>query len=322
MVKLIRRNKPTLYNTTLTIRDFYQKRNKVLILRDTGGLGDILMCRMIFEDFKRIMPEAYVVFAVPERYMEAAADHPFVDEVVDSKFVDENEYTISYNITSACGRHETSIAPLADKNRSDIWATHCGIELQAHNMHLNVDPDLTKECRARMEQFRTTESGPVVLFCPVSAMVSKNLDAVQMNGVLRGLQERDCLTFGLHKTKIHELEAPTIEPSNLKQYFAFIHAADYIITVDTASFHVAGGLRKPTVGVFSWADGKVYGKWYPNFVLVQRHRDNGNWSCGPCYQWGDCIKCRHQVRKPCITEITSDEVLIAAEQMMKKWPLR
>lgn len=321
MGRLIQQNKTQFYNTKLSLRDFYANRNKVLIVRDTGGLGDILMCRMMFEDFKRLMPEAYIVFAIPIRYHDAVRGHPFIDEVADSQDIDVNDFGISYDITTACGRHENSVAPLSDKNRSDIWANHCGVELQKHNMHFHVSPDLVKECRVKMEQYRTTENGPLVLLCPISAMLSKNLDEKQMNGVLRGLKEMDCLVLGFHKMPIYELQAPAIQAPNLTEFFAFIAAADYIVTVDTGAFHAAGGLDKPVTAVFSWVDGLVYGKWYSKVTLVQRHRNwTPGWTCGPCYKWGDCPKTKEN-RKPCITEITADEVLVKVKEMMEKFPL-
>lgn len=321
MAKLILKNSPVVRNTQLSLRDFYAKRNKVLVIRGTGGLGDIFMSRMIFEDFKRIMPDAYVVYALPAKYHEAVQGHPFIDEVVDYTKINPNDYLISYDITTICGRHEMSVAPFSDKNRSDIWAHHCGIELQNHNMHFQIDDDLTKECRSILESYRDGESGPLILFAPISAMVSKNLDEPQMNGVLQGLKERNCLVLGFHKTNVEELKAPTVCAKSINQYLAFVKAADAIVSVDTGTFHAAGGLKKPLVGVFSWADSTTYGKYY-DFVPVQKHRNwTPGWNCGPCYKWGDCIKCKTSLRKPCITEITAEDVLNGIDKMLQQWDL-
>lgn len=313
----------SLIHHNLSIKDFYERRNKVLIVRDTGGLGDILMCRMLFEDIKMLIPDCYLVFACPALYHEAVRDHPFVDEVVDSRKIEENDFIISYNITAACGKYENKVAPLSDKNRSDIWANHCGIELTKHNMHLNVNSDMTRMCRELIEQHRKDERGPAVLLSPISAIMSKNLDAEQMNGVANALKDRGCLVLGIHRTQINELDVPTIVPSGITQYFAFVNASDYIITVDTSTFHAAGGLGKPMVAVFSWADGLMYGLHYQKFILVQRHRScTPGWTCGPCYQWNMCPKTDlRKVRKPCITEITSDEIVRAFDQLIEKWPL-
>jgi len=304
------------------LREYYGKRNKLLIIRDTGGLGDILMMRMIFEDFKRYVPGLSIVVAAPTQYHSALEDHPFIDKVIDSTQIELSDFVVSYNITSACGRYEMKRAPLADKHRSDIWAAHCGIKLKHHNMHLNVDPQVTERCHQRLESFRTHEKGPIMLITPVSAIRSKDLDPAQANGVITKLRKMGYCVLAFHKHPLKKLKVPTICADSVIDFFGFINAAAYIITVDTAPFHAAGGLGKPQVAVFSWADGKVYGKWYDKYILVQRHRDNGDWDCGPCYLWYNCPKEKKQSRKPCITSITVEEIVAAAKQMIERWPVR
>ncbi len=39
----------------LSISEFVEKRNKILILMKDGGLGDVLSYRMIFEDIKKLI---------------------------------------------------------------------------------------------------------------------------------------------------------------------------------------------------------------------------------------------------------------------------
>jgi len=302
----------------LSIKDFYEKRNKILLIRRYGGLGDILMCRMLFEDFKKIMPEARLTFACPSKYFEAVEGHPYLDEVVDVEKVKLDDYLTSYDVSTACGKHETKIAPLADEHRSDIWAEHCGLSLTSHDMHLSLPEGFTENCRKQLESYRTEETGPIVLFSPISAIYSKNLTIDQCNEVITGLKEMGCLVVGIHTKPINGFQAAVLPKCTIRQYLGFINAADYIITVDTAAFHAAGGFDKPTVAIFSWADGKVYGKWYSRFILVQRHRDNGDWDCGPCYLWTNCPKCKGPI-KPCITDLTSQEILEAAKEMLRKW---
>ena len=57
------------------MRDYYSRRNRILVVRDVGGLGDILMQRMMFEGFKRVMPECHLTWAVPQIYLQAASHH-------------------------------------------------------------------------------------------------------------------------------------------------------------------------------------------------------------------------------------------------------
>jgi ADP-heptose:LPS heptosyltransferase len=302
-----------------TLREFWEKRNSILIVRSTGGLGDILMHRMIFEDFKILNPEIKIVFACPPQFMAAVQDHPFIDGLVDCTQVNPNDYLKHFDTTTICGRTEMLNAPLSSPHRSDIWADWCGIQLTKHDMHLRLSEDEKSQAKAMVEAARTN-SGPSIAFAPISAISSKNLDLLQWTGVIEGLKKLGCFVYGLHSQAIPGFEAPILIGNNIRNFMALVAAADYVISVDSAAFHVAGGLGKPMVGIFGWADGKVYGKYYNNWELVQRHRDDRNWSCGPCYTWGACVKCPavNVVRKPCISEIRSEEIVEAMQRLLTK----
>ena len=53
---------------------------------------------------------------------------------------------------------------------------------------------------------------------------------------------------------------------------------------------------------------------------MQKHRKNGDWDCGPCYNWGNCTKTK-KVPKPCLTEITADMIVEGVKKMFEKHPL-
>jgi ADP-heptose:LPS heptosyltransferase len=304
----------------MRLRNFHEKRNKVLILREVGGLGDILMHRMMMEDFHRIMPEVEIVWAVPHDYFQAAENHPFVHEVVSAKTVNPQEYVISYNTTTACGRYENKLAPLSDKHRSDIWANHCGVILTRHNMHLDISQEMKEATQKKITSVKGDNEGPNVCFCPISALAGKNLTPQMIRGIARYLKDKGCFVYGLHNFPISDLGevgVHTFWNTSIKQWMAIIDGSDYVISVDTSAFHCAGGLGKPLTGIFTFIDGKVYGKYF-DFVLVQKHRDDG-WDCGPCYNWSACPKSKGML-KPCLTELTMDAIIHGIEQMFRKWP--
>jgi ADP-heptose:LPS heptosyltransferase len=331
MAQMIRGMKSIRGNTfvqpkILTLRDYYDKRNKILILRETGGLGDILMHRMMFEDFKKVSEGMKIVFACPPDYHDAVRDHPFVDELVDSQTINQYDYTVSFNTTTACGLYEGRIAPLSNLNRSDIWSQHCGVKLESHDMHITITKEEREYAKKTLHDLKVKHGGlglPSVVVCPVSAMLTKNLDRDQLGGVLDGLRKRGFFTYCLNKSPIEEvlsLKGVMVSGTTIRQWMSLIDVADYAITVDTSAFHCRGGLHRPQVGIFSFADGKVYGKYYRNWELVQKHRDNGDWTCGPCYYWSNCPKPSDGNRKPCITEIKSQEVLAAFDRLVEKHP--
>lgn len=304
----------------VTLREFYDRKEKILIFRAVGGLGDILMHRMIFEDFKKIDPNVKIVFATLPCYFDALRDHPFIDELVNSNDVDLTQYNVSYNTTSACCRYEIMTAPNSGLHRSDIWSNHCGVKLKNHNMHLTISPEGLAYGMKTVEHYRQGNQ-PVVLLCPISAMVAKNLLPEQMQGVVERLRAMNCCVIASHTKsvpKLIEMNVPIIS-TNVQQLFGLVKACDYIISVDTSQIHIAGGLKKPAVGIFTFADGKVYTKFYSSCELVQKHRDSGDWDCGPCYNYPNCTKCKG-LPKPCLTEITVDMIMDGVKKMMAKYP--
>lgn len=311
-----RKPKVILKAKPLGLREFHNKRNKILIWHDKGGLGDVLMQRMLFDDFKAICPEAELIFACLPEYMDAAKDHPCISAVIDSRTVDPNDYCIHYNTcVSIADRYENNNSPFCLEHRSDIWAKYCGVELTSHEMNFHLNEDILIQCNKKMRSM-FDNSKPIVLFCPVSKMVVKSLLPFQIEAIFEATKEYNLI--GLHTKEIPDLTrlgVPGIYQASLKEWMAYIASADYVISVDTAAFHMAGGLKKPLVGIFTFADGKAYGKHF-DFVLVQKHRDNGNWDCGPCFKFGDCPKC-NKPQKPCLTELNSKEIQDGIEIMFK-----
>lgn len=304
----------------LSLDEFIDHRNDILFVRGTGGLGDILMHRMLFEDVKLLIPEARITFAIPAAYIDAAKDHPFLDHVTDFTKVDPSRFVVAYNTTTSCGRYENKKAPLSDKHRADIWADSCGFRLTRHDMHLRLSKE--EEEFGRNFAADCSKGKKLVVFSPISAMASKNLDKDQMNGVAASLREMGFSVVCLHNTDIPDMkEAPVWRASSIRQWMSVINAADAVVSVDTSTFHCAGGFKRPLVGVFTWACGLSYGKWF-DFVLVQKHRSfTPGWNCGPCYKWHDCPLCPNRThRKPCVSDLSVSDIMTGVREMIRLWP--
>ncbi len=310
-LKLISDTRPRDYS----LKDIRDKRRKVLVKRDVGGLGDILVHRMIFEDFKIAMPDCHVTFACPKSYFQAVADHPFIDDIVDCDSVDARDFLVHYNTSTACVKYEMTTMPRVDKHRSDMWAEHCGLTLTRHSMHIRL---LKEETEWATNKLKNMSGGrPTVLVAPVTAMSSKNIEDEQISPVVKTLEGRGFYVFGVHNLPLY-YNMPTVTGLNTRQFMSFVNCVDYVIAGDTAAFHLAGGLGKPTVLVAGWADGKVLSKHYKNVSVVQKHRDDmPEWTCGPCHNPHTCCMQpdKKLTRKPCMTEITPDMILAGFDKL-------
>lgn len=301
----------------LSIPDFYKKHNRVLIIRGVGGLGDILMHRMLFEDFKLLAPDVKIDFACPWQYHDVVKDHPFIDRILGLNEYHLEDYIVSYNTTTACGRYEMKIAPQSDLHRSDIWAKHCGINLTRHNMHFCLTEEEKVEGKQIIEKYRFCD-GPAVIFCPISAMDKKNIQDKQMVDIAKGIQERGFYPVALHSTPIIPLiknNIPIITKPKLRQWLGVINQCDYVVTVDTACLHCAGGMGKPMVGIFTFVNGKTYTKYYQNSECVQSLCPMGYIGC---YNWGTCPGIKEPIL-PCRAAINVNDILTTFELIVNRF---
>lgn len=314
--------RPEQINRTIGIREFYEKYNKILIKRACGGLGDILMHRMIFEDFKKLMPDAEIHFSCPKAYHDAVSDHPFVDKLLDSNNQEENDhhnYMIHYNTTTACGRWETSMAPMSGKHRSDIWANHCGVELTNHEMHFRLSEEEKRIGKSILEKNRDKD-GKTVVLAPISAMHNKNLSDELMCEVAEQIRSLGYFVIGIHNVPIHALKnnkIPYIHGLSIKECLSVIDQSDYVISVDTAHFHAAGGLKKPVVGVFTFVHSETYSMYYPKVEKVQGPCPLKY--CG-CYNWGSCPSLKTSTKVACCSGITSKMIVSSFNSLVEKYP--
>lgn len=331
---LLKLHKPIINN--LTLKEFYNKRNKIIIIRNARGIGDILNCRMLFKTFKTLMPESHLAFACYREYMDLVRLHPYLDEVIDVKDINKENYMISYDISTCCIHYESHKGINNDLHRADIWAKHCGIELQDHDMLLPFIPEefllhnyLKIKQLKNMFSSKYNKNGPSVLLCPWAFDPLRSLTHQQMVGLVDMLRRKGLFVYVTHNFEVpimRELAVPVLVGKSLPEWLSFIHAADYVVSVDTATFHYAGGINKPLTGIFTYADGKLRGKYY-DFVLVQKHKDNGNWPCGPCYTYVNCTnsKCKNPTSfteaKPCLTELTLREIEEGVDKMLEKWKI-
>jgi len=304
-----------------SIKQYAEKRNRILFIRQVGGLGDIFMHCMMFEDIKNLHSDLAIVWALPKVYCCVGKMHKYVDEVINVEEVDPSQYVIFYNTTNACRNYEVKLAPRADKHRSDIWANHCGVYLKNHRLNLELPKENLENGQKILNQINL-RGRRSILIAPVSSTSMKDLTDEHLEAISVYARRHNFCLIGSHTSsimKFRDLGVPVVHGLSIPDWMGLIHAVDYVISVDTAAVHYAGAIGKPTVGVFSYVDGKVYGKYNPKFVLVQKHRDNGDWNCGPCYNWGACPKETGLV-KPCITEISAKMLICGINNMIEKYP--
>lgn len=305
----------------INLEEYSKKNNQVLFCRKTGGFGDILMMRMIFEDIKKTYPEFLIHWAIPKCYHNIG-NHPYVDEIIDFNETKKNDYINSINLSEACIIYEMQNERKCTKHRSDIWANHCGIELQNHNMHLKPDLNAVEKIRNLIKNTKKNKEHKTILLCPFSAHPAKDFTDEQIYFIIDYLKKFKIECLILHNQldlRIIDKNFPMLTISNFEDTIAAHHIADAIISVDTGHLHCAAGLKRPLLGVFSYVDGDIYGKYY-DLITLQKHRKNNNWPCnGPCWNIFTCSVPHETQQKPCMTMLTKEEISEKIDMLLNKY---
>ena len=303
----------------ISLKDFHLNRNKVAIYHHNGGLGDIIMLRMILQSFKYYLgSEIYLTLSCNKNYFDMVKDHPALDELIDVNYFNKNNYGQVYTTFK---KNHVDIPPKS-KHKSDYWAnSKCGIHLISHDPCFKISQ---REIIKVKETINTNK--PIVLFVPLTNNGSeKNLSKETIILTIKELQNRGFFVLGLYQESKNALNYLGVNPGydqviltdNLNLWKSVVAAVDYVITIDTAVFHFAGCICKPMVGIFSWTDGKVYGKYF-NFELVQKHFDNEKDWCGPCGNWCICPKDKISNKLPCVHLTSYENIMDAFDRLTSK----
>jgi ADP-heptose:LPS heptosyltransferase len=291
----------------VSLKKFFEIKNKILILRTCGGYGDILNMRMIFEDLKKTYPDFDFYWAVPHGYFQAAGNHPYVKGLIDSANFKHEDYFQVYNLSYCCSKYEWTKGKYNDKNRADIWASFVGIDLEKHDMHM---PNLQNRFTILVEKLKALGwdgQKKLVSFAPRSALSVKNLPVYMCEYIKK--MTKDYFLFILHNIPILELlhlQIPILTNLSLEDSMATIQLSDFVISTDTGHLHCSGGYKKPTLGVFCYTDGYNISKYYDNTIIVQKHYKYDDSYCGPCNNYANCTVAPQAEIKPCMSSITPE----------------
>jgi len=302
----------------LSLKDFYAKRNKVLFRHGHGGIGDVFMHRMLFSPILKFFPDCEIHFSCIKNFGDALKDHPAKIKILNENEISDGEYLAVYRTSVAnANRYENKEGKNCKHHRSDIWAYIAGFQLENHDMNFELDQKLVQNMRQKLEKLKKYDDKPIVLFNPIGSVPSKSLLPNQIDLIVKKTKEINLV--GIHQTEIKQLKInkiETISGLDVENWIHCIAASDAVISVDTGTFHLAGGLKKPLLGIFTFANGKVYGKYF-DFILVQKHFENGDWECGPCYAYGSCPKTNKEI-KPCLSELTEKELDDGLQHFLQK----
>ncbi len=285
-IKIDKSNKDTFYINKI--------KNRIVIKRDYGGLGDIVNVRPLLKTIKTLYPNKHITCAIPRIYKDILNDSIYIDEIIDISSLDLNNYESIIEFGGGvCSRYERSKKPFCDKHRSEIYAEILlDIKLIDHDYHFKLNNNIKKECIHILQNiynYNINQEKKVCIF-PRSTDSDRSITNDVTDKLISMLKKDGYNPCIIHnKNNIQSNKVPVINKLSLKQLLHIITIFDYAISVDTGPFHLCGALDISTLGIFGWTDAKILGKYHKKFTYVQKHRDDKNGlECCPCWDRNSC----------------------------------
>lgn len=234
-----------------------KQKNKmhILVWRNTGGVGDILMQSVIARELKRIYPHSYIVYQVPENYLAIPQHNPCVDEtqVVETPFI-EDGFDKTIKLSNPCPASVYELTKESDitKDRTDLFLKAAGIKAQDKSLIYQV----RNEERKWAEEFLRGK---------------RALDKIKIGFELRSIEKRRDWTRWkelaelIHKyiknSKVlifdHDVNMAwknkkviNVCGFPIEDVAAIIEKLDLIIGPDSGLLHLAGALGTMILGLF------------------------------------------------------------------------
>jgi ADP-heptose:LPS heptosyltransferase len=261
-----------------------QANDTILVRRNVGGLGDILMLSPALEALKIKYPQKFIHLAIPSKYIPIMENLPFISRIVDSSIPDPGKYFITADLSNPCAKYESQRLMMkrpVEKSRVEIFAEALGVRnlITRHTPIYNVSEEEKKWAETFLSSQKLDKNKKLVAVNLSSAEKYRDYPKDKQDKLIEELLEKyNVIELGMDRTGENKR---TIDACGfpIRKWAAILSLCDGFITVDTGPLHVAAALDIPTVAIFGPIDYKMRCKGYNNVTVLVSDLD-----CIPCWR--------------------------------------
>jgi len=317
---------------------FYRGENlsgKTLLVVAQAAIGDALCMTPALREIKRRYPDCQLFVSISGRARPVLENLPYIDKLlpmpIPYKFVSKPNYMVKVI--------EMVNTPQFDNlNLVEYFLWKCQVfNAEDETPDVVVDQNIVSELKPVFDQIREASGGKkVLLFHYLASSVHRSLPPKLLKEIEPFIEKEYvpvlCSLPSEDVTLELALEAYGITSVNLsslmkdiRYLIAAVYLSDAVITADTATLHIAAGLKKPTVLISGPIDGELRARTYPTVVSIPANY-RGQTCVAPCMKHtsdGPCPEARakHEFYSPCIQSIPARVVYYAlkdAELLVEK----
>jgi ADP-heptose:LPS heptosyltransferase/SAM-dependent methyltransferase len=317
---------------------FYRGENlsgKTLLVVAQAAIGDALCMTPALREIKRRYPDCQLFVSISGRARPVLEKLPYIDKLlpmpIPYKFVSKANYMVKVI--------EMVNTPQFDNlNLVEYFLWKCQVfNAEDETPDVVVDENIVSELKPVFDQIRKASDGKkVLLFHYLASSVHRSLPPKLLKEiepfiekeyvpVLCSLPTEDVtLELALEAYGITSVNLSSLM-KDIRYLIAAVHLSDTVITADTATLHIAAGLKKPTVLISGPIDGELRSRTYPTVINIPVNY-RGQTCVAPCMKHtsdGPCPEARvkHEFYSPCIQNIPARVVYYAlkdAELLVEK----
>ncbi|RLI54453.1 MAG: hypothetical protein DRP09_13090 [Candidatus Thorarchaeota archaeon] len=244
-----------------------------IVIESEDGIGDLLLTTPVAYTYHQ---RGYKIYYITNTSKFPVVENlPFVEGVYDHRERLPAAKIKHYFVLS----HRLSAYNLEWNRQNRLYSTalHCNLqpsELLVHKPIIILTEEEIEFAKSKLFGFKNT----VVVSC---IAMNKNREYPHVNELCKVLVKKRFypVVVGVTKQDV-EVGLNLTGQLTLRQLFAIVYEADFVVTTDTSTLHIAGAFDKKTVALF----GPIPAAWrvstYKNVRAIQAPV-----SCSPCWDY-------------------------------------
>ena len=305
---------------SIEVREQAPKKVKGICVVRMGGLGDLIMLSSGLRELKRRNYSKSLTFATLEKHQAFMGAMPFVDDTICVDDLKDYDFEKTIDLRFAVeppelGTHcRGSWESYTMDDRSDAFEKLMGVYPCQKKFEVPVDGDTTERMNYKLngKEFVLINGAMVALARSISPkyiepLCSAIVKKFGINVVLVGQSQP--WTNGvksIHSDGLINL----INKTTIPEMISLCYLAQLVITPDTGTLHIAGALKKKTIGVFGNINPRTRISYYPTVKAIYPH---GDLKCIPCW---DLHPCKMNGSAKCMNLTTPGKIIKTAAEMI------
>ncbi|MCD6489608.1 MAG: methyltransferase domain-containing protein [Thermodesulfobacterium sp.] len=314
--------------TNTVLPPFYDGEDlngKTLFVFMQGAIGDVLCSTVALREVKRRYPECKLWVAVSGRARPVLENLSYIDELLPHPAPIKKIVKADYMI-KAVEMVNTPAFDNLNMVKWFLWKFRLYFA-EDETPDVYVDPSVVEELKPVFEEIKKLSGkNKVLLFHYLASSIHRTLppkllkdieDLIweEYTPIICSLPEED-ITVEI-ALDVYGIKAANLSylMKDIRYLVAAVYLSDAVITADTATLHIAGGLKKPAVLISGAIEPELRCETYPTVIPV-RPNYTGQTCKSPCRIHAINEPCReakikHQFYSPCLESIPPKVIYFA-----------